>query len=110
MATIKTLACRRALIFIEELSIFEAIFEGDVEVIIKALLDGEMDQLEYGHVIQDNLVLTFDFRVCNFTHVKCLGNFVAYFFAKRSKLGLELQVWIKSTLDDIAPIVTRDSL
>ena len=56
VATVEPLACRTALIFAEELSIFEAVFEGDVEVIIKALLAGEVDQPDYGHVIQDTFV------------------------------------------------------
>jgi len=51
VATVEALACQRALIFAEGLSIFKAIFEGDVKVIIKALLAGEVDQPEYGHVI-----------------------------------------------------------
>ena len=56
VATIEPLACQRVLIFAEELSIFEAVFEGDVEFSIKALLAGEVDQPEYGHVIQDTFV------------------------------------------------------
>ena len=56
MATVEPLACRKALIFAEELSIFKAVYEGNVEVIIKALLAGEVDQPEYGHVIQDTFV------------------------------------------------------
>lgn len=44
-----------------------------------------------------------------FSHVKRLGNFVAYFLARHSKSGDELQIWIGSILDDIALFVIRDS-
>ena len=60
-ATIEPLACCHALIFAKELSIFEAVSEGDVEVIIKALLSREVVQPEYGHVLQNTLDLATDF-------------------------------------------------
>ncbi|XP_075642157.1 uncharacterized protein LOC142613591 [Castanea sativa] len=90
VATVEALACRRALIFAKELCIFETVFEGGAEAIIKALLAEEVDQPEYGHVIQDSLLLASHFRVCTFTHVKRLGNSVAHLFARHSKSGNEL--------------------
>ena len=56
------------------------------------------------HVIQDVLFIASSFLVCNSTHVKCLGNSVAHFLAKRAKLGNELQVWFESINVDIAPL------
>ena len=50
-ATVEALACRRALIFAKELSIFEAVCEGDAEVIIRALLSREVVHPEYSHVL-----------------------------------------------------------
>ena len=80
-ATVEALACRRALAFAKELSIFEVVCEGDAEVIIRALLSKEVVHPEYGHILQDSLVLANDFRVCNFVHVKRVGN--------------EQQVWLE---------------
>ena len=57
---------------------------------MKALLAREVHHLEYGHVIQDTLVLASEFRICKFTHVKHVGNTVAHFLARRSKSGNEL--------------------
>ena len=65
-AIVEALACRRAMLFARELSIPEAIFEGDAELIIKALRIREVNHPEYGHVIQDSLVLASYFRVCSF--------------------------------------------
>lgn len=39
-ATVEVLACRKALVFAKELSIFKCSFEGDTEVIIKVILAG----------------------------------------------------------------------
>ena len=88
----------------------DTVFEGDAEQIIKALLAKEVHQPEYGHVLQDSLVLAFGFRVCMFTHVKRVSNSVAHFLARRSKSGNELQAWLDSISGDLAPLVSRDVL
>ena len=69
-----------------------------------------MHHPNYGHVIQDSLALATEFRFCKFEHVRHLGNSVAHFLARRSKSSNELQIWIKSILDDLAPLVMRDAL
>nr|POE46162.1 hypothetical protein CFP56_68622 [Quercus suber] len=58
---VEALACRRALFFAKELSIFEISVEGDVEVIIKAILAGDIANPKYGHVICDILSVAVDF-------------------------------------------------
>ena len=57
--------------------------------------------------INDSLVLASDFRFCNFSHVKRLGNLVAHCLARKSKSSNELQVWIESVLEDIAPLYLK---
>ena len=104
-AMVEALACRRALFFAKQLSIFEISVVGDVEVIIKAILVGNIANPEYGHVISDILSVVVDFCSCNFSHVKCIGNTIAHFLAKKSVFGNGLQVWIESSPDDIAPLV-----
>ncbi|XP_075665322.1 uncharacterized protein LOC142634981 [Castanea sativa] len=81
-ATVEALACRRAILFAKEMSIFEATFEGDAEMITNALKNGGTNHPEFDHVIQDSLVLASAFRFCNFSHVKRLGNLVAHYLAK----------------------------
>ena len=78
------------------MSIFEATVEGDVEIVISALKDGSTSNPEFGHIIQDSLVLANDLRLCIFSHVKRLAN--------------ELQVWIEFIPNDIALLVHRDSV
>nr|XP_023885178.1 uncharacterized protein LOC111997334 [Quercus suber] len=90
VATVEALACRRALYFAKEFSIYELVCEGDAEVIIRALLSKEVVHPEYGHVLQDSLVLANDFRICNFAYIKRVGNSVAHFLARRAKFDNEL--------------------
>ena len=45
-----------------------------------------------------------------FTHVKRVSNYVAHFLARRSKSGNELQVWLGSLPNNLAPLVTKDAL
>lgn len=92
VATVEAFAYRRALLLAKELCILDAVFEGDAELIIKVLLGREVSHPEYGHVIQDSLILGAEFRFCKFNHVKRLGNSVAYFLARRSKSSNKLQV------------------
>nr|XP_023901141.1 uncharacterized protein LOC112012994 [Quercus suber] len=110
VATVEALACTRAVLFAKELSVFEATLEGDFEIVTKALQVGGSNHPEFGLVINDSFRLASGFRFCKFAHVKRLGNLVAHFLARKSKFGNELQVWMESIPDDIAPIVVRDVL
>ena len=109
-AIVELLACRMALFFAKDLGVVQCIMEGDAEVIIKALRQKDSSHPEYGHVIQDVLFLASDFQSCCFYHVKRIGNLIAHCLARNSKSGSELQVWYNTILEDIAPLVTRDSL
>lgn len=107
-AAVEVSACCKAMLFAKEQGFEDFIFEGDANVIIKAIMSLESSHLEYGHVISDVLALVGDFFFCNFSHVKHLENSVAHFLARSSKSGCELQVWHSCVADDIAPLVTHD--
>lgn len=55
-------------------------------------------------------MLVDSFHVCNFSHVKRIGNSVTHFLARRSISDNKLQVWIEFIPNDIALLVTHDSL
>ena len=93
-AMIEAIVCPRALYFAKEFRISKFVCEGDAEVIIRALLSKEVVHPKYGHVLQDSLVLANGFRVCNFAHIKRVGNSVVH----------------ETIPEDIAPLVLRDSL
>ena len=67
---LKAMAARRAMIFMEELGLHRAIFEGDSETLVKALV-GECPDWSYiGHIIKDCKSLMGCFRTCSFSHVR----------------------------------------
>ena len=92
MAMIEALACRRAIQFAMELSIFDAIFEGDSKVVVKALQARKTSSLEFSLILSDVLLLVYDFRNVLFSHIKRTCNLVAHYLAKCAKFGDELQV------------------
>ena len=110
VTTVEALACKRAIQFALELSVFDAIIEGDAEIVTKALDEGVSNHPDFGLVINDSLRLATAFRFCNFSHVKRLGNTVAHLLARSSKFGNELQVWMEFVPEDIAPFVSSDAL
>ena len=110
VATVEALACRRAMFFAKELGLFDCVFEGDAQVIVKAIQREDSSHPEYGQVLSDVLFLAADFCVCTFSHVKRAGNSIAHFLARQCMFGDELQVWSDSIPKDIAPLVARDAL
>lgn len=108
-ATVEAMACHRAMILAKDEGILDCILRG-TQRLLKKQLASDSSHPEYGHVINDIIQLFGVFSYCSFSHVKRLGNLVAHILARSSKSGYELQVWHNSVPDDIAPLVTRDSL
>ena len=61
-------------------------------------------------MLSDVLILVANFLVCKFSHVKRAGNSIAHFLARQCKSSDELQVWIESIPEDIAPLVMHDAV
>ena len=53
MATMETLACKRAVQFAIEIGLHEVIFGGDAAVVIQAIKNKEADQSAHGHIVGD---------------------------------------------------------
>lgn len=107
---VEALAIRKTNISAKDISIFDTIFEGDTEVIIKILKAKEVDHPIYDHILENSLSLFLNLRSISFLYVKRLSNSVAHYLAEHSKFGEGLQVWIKSIPNDIAHLVIHDSL
>ena len=81
--------------------------KGDAKIVISALKDGIISYPEFGPIIQDSLVLANEFRLCDFSHVRRLGNIVAHYLVRKEKSSNELQVWIEFIPDDLAPLCVQ---
>ena len=70
MEVLEAMAARRAMIFMEELGLRHAVFEGDSEIVVKALVGLCPDQSSIGHLIKDCKSLRGVFQTCSFSHVR----------------------------------------
>ena len=105
---LEALAARRAMVFMEELGLRRALFEGDSETVVKALSKGCPDRSCIGHIIKDCMSLMGCFQTCSFSHVRRQSNGVAHALARRARLSSSLSVWMESVPPDISYLVHVD--
>ncbi|KAK9997522.1 hypothetical protein SO802_022208 [Lithocarpus litseifolius] len=67
--TLETLAARRAVLFVQELGLRNAVFEGDSESSIQAISNRLLSHSSCGHIIHDILVFASSFQSFSFSHV-----------------------------------------
>ncbi|XP_065622361.1 uncharacterized protein LOC136064497 [Quercus suber] len=91
---LKAMATRRAMLFMEELGLRHAVFEGDSELVVKALVGHCPDRSSIGHIIKDCKSLRGLFQTCSFSHVRRQGNGVAHALAMRARKSFPLAVWM----------------
>ena len=106
--SLEALAARRAMVFMEELGLRRAKFEGDSETVVKALSKGCPDRSCIGHIIKDCMSLMGCFQTCSFSHVRRQSNGVAHALARRARLSSPLSVWMESVPPDISYLVHVD--
>ena len=75
------LAARRAVLFASELGFLQIIFEGDLEVTIRALQEENSAISSVGHIIKDIMSILGSFVTHTFSHVRRQGNTVAHVLA-----------------------------
>ena len=105
---LEVMATRRAMIFMEELGFRHAVFEGDFELVVKALVGLCLDRSSIGHIIKDCKSLRGVFQTCSFSHVRRQGNGVAHALARRARMSFPLSVWMESVPTDITYLVYVD--
>ena len=108
MEILEAMAARRVMIFMEELGLRKAIFEGDSETVVKALAGDYPDRSCIGHIIKDRKSLIGCFQTCSFSHVRRQSNGVAHALARRARESSPLSVWMKSVPPDISYLVYVD--
>ena len=105
---LETMAARRAMIFMEELGLCRAIFEGDSKTVVKALSGDCPDPSCIGHIIKDCKSLMGCFQTCYFSHVRRQSNGVAHALARRARMSSPLSIWMESVPPDISYLVYVD--
>ena len=108
VAVLEALACRRALLFAKEIGLRQVVFEGDSTMVIQAVTHGNAELAEYGHIVEDIMILAADFDFIQFSHVKRNCNVVADALAKKAKDSLNLAVCLQEVPEDIVPALLFD--
>ena len=80
--TMEVLAARSVVCLARDLNLDQVIFEGDAEVIIKALNFGGFSSSSFGHIIRDIKLLSSAFNKVSFSHTHRQGNSVAQGLAR----------------------------
>ncbi|XP_075659169.1 uncharacterized protein LOC142629060 [Castanea sativa] len=105
---LEVLAARRAVQFILELGFAHSIFEGDAEIIIKALAEGDCSVSSIGHITKDTESMIGLLQTKSFSHVRRQGNTVAHALAQRARLSFLVLIWMEDVPPDIYLFVSAD--
>ncbi|KAK9988087.1 hypothetical protein SO802_028326 [Lithocarpus litseifolius] len=105
---LEMLAARRAAIFIHEVGLRNSVLEGDSEIVIKALQNGDKFQTAFGHLCRDTLLYAKALQSFSFCHTHRQGNCVADALAKKARYCSSLTVWMESIPPDISCLVLAE--
>lgn len=83
---LEMLAARRLVQLALELGFGHFVFDGDSEVIIKALVDGNFSLASIGHLVKDIMSISGLLQTQSLSHVRRQDNDVAYALALRVRL------------------------
>ncbi|XP_075645214.1 uncharacterized protein LOC142616214 [Castanea sativa] len=108
VAAMEALACHRAMLFAKEIGLTDVIFEGDSAEVIQAIIQGNSDHPDFGHIIDDIRILASDLNSFQYRHVKRNYNVVADALAKKAKNALSLAVWLEDVPDNIIHLLSFD--
>ena len=108
MEVLEALAAWRAMTFMEELGLRQAIFEGDSKLVVKALVGDVSVRSSIGHIVKDCKSLMDLFQTCTLSHVRWPSNGVAHDLAQRARNSSPLSLWMKSIPPYISYLVYVD--
>ena len=104
------LAARSAVCLARDLNLGQVIFEGDAEVIIKAIKSGGFSSSSFGHIIRDIKLLSSAFSNVSFSHTRRLGNRAAHGLARMACNFSSFQVWMEDVPPDLSHVYLSELL
>ncbi|XP_050258923.1 uncharacterized protein LOC126703913 [Quercus robur] len=105
---VEILAARRVVRFIVELGMSQSIFEGDSEIVYKALKSVDVGHSSIGQYVKDIMSISSSLQTFSFSHTRRQGNCVAHALAKRARFSFPLLVWMEHVPSNVIPIVVSD--
>ena len=107
-AIIEALATRAAVNLALELKLDQVSFEGDSEIIIKALQSTEANFTSYGHIIEEIQDKSKFFQNCSFQHTRRSANNVAHVLAQKSFSFDSYVMWLSNMPHDVISVLQSD--
>ncbi|XP_023920849.1 uncharacterized protein LOC112032314 [Quercus suber] len=105
---LEALATRRAAKFVVELGLSVSEFEGNSEVVWRALKSAEGVHSSIGEIIKDTMSIVGSLRTFSFPHNRRQVNCEAHALAKRAIVSFPLLVWMEHVPTDISHVVIFD--
>ena len=107
-AIIEALAARAAVHLALELKLDQVSFEGDSDIIIKALQSSEANFTSYGHIIEETEDKSKFFQSYSFQHTRRSANTVAHVLAQKSFSFDSHFLWLSNMPHDVISILQSD--
>ena len=106
--TVEVLAESSAVCLARDLNFDQVIFEGNTEVIIKAINNGGFSSSSLGHIIRDIKLLSSAFNKVSFSHTRKQGNRVAHGLARMACNFSTFQVWMEDVPSNLTHVHFSD--
>lgn len=90
------------------MGISQSAFEGDSEVVYKALKAADVGHSSIGQFVKDTMSIVGSLRTFLFSHNRRQGNYVAHPLTKRARFSFLLLVWMEHVSSDVYPLVVSD--
>ena len=105
MDMVEALVARRALIFAQEISIFNVEVEDDSLKVIQAVNNPKPNRTQLGHIINDHIQrIGAGMQTCSFFHTRRGGNRLAHSLAKQAVLAVDTDVWLEELSQDLIDV------
>ena len=101
IVVLETIVERRAVTFLQEISLGSSIFEGDSETSILAIKNQCFHHPLVGHLIKDVMSLASSLQYFSFSHTRRQGNGLVHTLARRVRFSFPVLVWVESVPPDI---------
>ena len=106
--TMKVLATHSAIYLARDLNFNKVIFEGNSEIIIKAINKGDLVSSSFGHILKDINLLSKTFHKVSFCHTHRQGNRAAHGLARMACNFSAYQVWMEDVPPDLSAVYCSD--
>ena len=104
------MAARRALLFVQELSLYKVMLEGDCLMVVSALNSSISCNTLYGNVVEETRRQVCKFHFCSFPHVHQGGNKLTHALARRAVSFTGLDVWVEELHFELESVFQTDYL